>query len=737
MAPLRAKIRPLSITVALAAAAVATAEPIAVTGRGGTLTVDSQKGFSLSPECDDAPASQATEEAFWAITLENAPAPGSKLATVEIDSTLQEPARVKRTRDGGVTLRYDSLKDASGKKWPIALSLSVKAADSAFELSGRLRNDADGWIVNAFSGPVLTGIRADLARTPLLLPYGFGLKVSAVPESRKSDGIWFVSPAGHITDYLYPCPKATMPWYTFAGSKGGLYFGSHDPQRGAKHLCIKHITEKKTFSTMFRHRFFLRPGETHNLPPMSVLPYAGNWHVAARFYRAWVDSDHTLIKQPDWIRKASGVQLMILKQQNGEIIWPYTKIDEMCDAADRRGIDILWFNGWGYGGHDHLYPDYNPCPLMGGEEGLRAAIKRAHERGKRVILYSNGQLQERGTAYWTTTGKNLAVTQRDCTTYQEYWCKYKDTPGYHFDIGCTASTGWRDRFIALARQAADFGADGLYVDQLACASPRFCYAEGHGHPVPSVVFAADLAEMLRGIERSMHAEKPEFTLGTEGTHDGVMDSISHFHGCTKGAWPIAEGEALGWLDPAARQTLFPEFYRYTYPELWVNVCNSQPFMNRTTANYVCAYGLRYEIMCRYTPDRRYLVEERMPVASDYDLILSKPNIQEITTLPYRQTADYLRDINAFRKRQADLLLTGTFVDTEGFSFTGKNVFAKGYKAGDQFGVLVWNASAYPAAFTVTVPSMAVSTASEPGRETVEPFAEIAPETVRLIRYQKP
>ena len=728
-------IRTLSVVAALTAIAV-TAEEAAVTSRGGTLTVDSQKGFSLTPACADSPASQATGEAFWGVILENAPTSGARLVTVGIDSLHQDPPRMERMHDGSITLHYVSLKNASGKKWPITLSLSAKASDNGFKISGQLRNGADGWLINTFSGPMLTGIRADLSKTPLLLPEGFGLKVNAVPEKGDPFGTWSISPTGYITDNIYPSQKATMTWFAFAGSKGGLYFGSHDSQRGAKHLCVKHITSQKTFSALFRHRFYLRPGETRDLPPLSVQPYAGSWHVAARAYRAWVDADRKLVKQPDWIRNASGVQLMILKQQNGEIIWPYTKIDEMCDAADRHGIDILWFNGWGYGGHDHLYPDYNPCPLMGGETGLRAAIKRAHERGKRVILYSNGQLQERGTAYWTTTGRHLAVTHRDGTTYQEHWRKYKDTPGYHFDIGCTASKGWRDRFLALARQAADFGADGLYVDQLACAAPRYCYSEKHGHPAPSVVFASDLAEMLRDIERAMRAVKPDFTIGTEGTHDTVMDSVSHFHGCSRGAWPLAAGQAAGWLNPDARQTDFPELFRYTYPELLVNVCNSQPFMNRTTANYVCVYGLRYEIMCRYTPDRRYLVEERLPAASDYDLILSKPNIGEITTLPYRETSDYLQNINAFRKRHADLLMTGTFVDTDGFFFSGKGCFAKGYQAGAQFGVLVWNASELPVALTVTVPGMTVLDASEPGREAVKPFAELAPENVRLIRWKK-
>jgi len=118
---------------------------------------------------------------------------------------------------------------------------------------------------------------------------------------------------------------------------------------------------------------------------------------------------------------------------------PYNPLDRPAEIADQRGLDLIGLFGWGYGGHDHLCPDYNPCPVMGGEQALRAGIRQAHARGKRVVLYANGQLEERGTAYWTTTGQHLAVTRKDGGTVQEFWHKYGNTPGYHFDIGCQAT----------------------------------------------------------------------------------------------------------------------------------------------------------------------------------------------------------------------------------------------------------------------------------------------------------
>jgi len=723
----------LSLSLIMGVAASAGEDVFCVKGACGELRI-SGKGISLAPSNGACPASEATGEAWWSVVLE--PVPGSKAAqeTVTLESHAQAQPKGKETGDG-LKLTYRTLTDGKAI-FDIALTLTVRRTDTAFEIDGELRNSTKEWVVKGFTGPVINGIKTSLEKTPLLLPSGFGWRINRVPADDKRLKPWRESGNRLVIDAVYPSAQGTMQWFAFAGEAGGLYFGSHDPRHGAKTLSVRYAPERKSFGAAFQHHFFIRPGGRRAIPVMTVMPYAGEWHVAARAYRAWVDSAGRLVEKPAWAKTASGWLLAILKQQNGDIMWPYNTLGKLCDVADQRGLDILGLFGWGYGGHDHLYPDYDPCPLMGGEKALREGIRQAHARGKRVVLYANGQLLERGTAYWTATGQHLAVTRKDGGTVQEFWHKYGNTPGYHFDIGCHATKGWRERMLALAMQANDFGADGILYDQLGMRAPTPCYAANHGHPVPFMSYEEDRKEMLRGIAEKMKKVNLDFIVMTEGFHDAILDSVAYFHGCVRGAFQESAGLIAQRLGGGLADDLFPEMMRYTYPEAESTIRFPSPLVDRPMANYTVAFGLRYEIESRYIPDRDYLLDGRIPAMEDYGTVLSKPAINLVQTLPPKETADYLRLVAEFQKKHAELLMTGTFTDTEGFSFRGPGLVAKGYKAGGLFGVLLWNTTDKPASFSLSVPGGSAATAFEPGKGQVEAFGEMAPQTVRLVVWEK-
>ncbi len=719
------------VLIATSAAAAWGAPPL-VKGVAGELRVDA-KGVSLTPAAAACPASEATGDHWWAVVLESAQGIGAG-ADVLLESQNQEAPKVNETRDG-LKLTYGSL--SSGKKrYEVSLTLTFRAKEGAFEAGGEIRNNTQEWVVKSFTGPIFNGIRTELARTPILLPSGFGWRISGVPQDDKKIKPWSRSGSHLAVSAVYPGQGGTMQWFAFAGEAGGLYFGCHDPRYGAKTLSARYDPAHKNFGAAFQHQVFVRAGERLALPPMIVMPYAGDWHVGARTYRMWADSVGKQIEKPAWEKTSTGWLLAILKQQNGDVMWPYNTLDKLAQVADERGLDILGLFGWAYGGHDHLYPDYNPCPVLGGEKALREGIKQVHARGKRVVLYANGQLEERGTAYWTTTGQYLAVTRKDGSTEQEFWHKYGNTPGYHFDIGCHATEGWRERMLSLARQASDLGADGILYDQLGVRAPTACYAASHGHPVPFMSYEADRKAMLLEIAKKMKKVNPEFVIMTEGFHDAILDSVSYFHGCVRGAFQESAGLIAKRFAANRSDDLFPEMMRYTYPEVCSTIRFPSPLVDRPMANYTLAFGLRYEIESRYIPDRDYLLEGRIPAVEDYGVVLSKPDIGLVRTLPPKETAAYLKKATAFQKENAGLLMTGTFTDTEGFAFSGQGIVAKGFRAGNLFGVLLWNTADAPSAFTLSVPQSELVSAAEPEKGTVDAFSELPPQTVRLVVWKK-
>jgi hypothetical protein len=726
----------LCAAVAGSVASVAWADgALQVSGRWGTLNV-ATNGFSLSPSMAACPSSQSTGAPFWALTLEPDAWPATVGQSLVLTDQTQRACRTEKLPDG-VRLSYDTLTDGP-RVFRVALALEIRAKGDGFEVTGTVSNTAKGWLVTGFTGPVLDGIRAELSAHPVLMAEGFGKRVNRVPQPGEKQKEWSALGRALEISSHYPGARGTMQWFAFAGRDGGLYVGSHDPEYRSKHFSLRYDPESRLFGMAVRHDFFCRSGERVALPPLVVRPYEGSWHVAARGYRAWAESAKALREVPPWAREASGWLLGILKQQNGEIMWPYPALGQLCDAADARGLDILGLFGWAQGGHDHLYPDYRPCPEMGGEEALKQALKEIRRRGKRTILYANGQLQERdATEFWKQTGKDIAILRRDGATYQQTYHKYDNIPIYRFDLGCLYAQAWYDRMLSLALQANALGADGILYDQLAMMSPMACYGEGHGHPVPSFVHESERPAFLRRIADHMRAVNPAFIVMTEGLHDCALDAVSMFHGCELGMFYASEGEILERMRAVRVSDAFPELFRYTYPEVMSTIRVPTPMMDRGMANYACAYGLRYEIESRYGPDVRYLLENRVPEVADYQHVINKPDVGMMKATPPEEAARYLRQVIGFQRANADFFWRGRYTDSAGFTLQGEDLVAKGFEAdGGRFGVVVWNPFGKTARFTVTVPGGDLVSAAEPGRESVEPHSELPPNTVRLLRWQR-
>jgi len=674
--------------------------------------------LSLAPHDAACPAIVADGAPWWTLALQAFGKPGAP--KVVLSSTGQK-SRPETTVDG-LRLVYDNLTDGTNT-WKVGLTLDFRRKRDAFEISGELRNDHDGVRVSDFACVALSGIAAPPESHPLLWPNGLGQRLGAggKPGERSCP---------------YPSRTGTMQWCAFAGERGGLYIGCHDATHGAKTFASRFDSKTQRATLAIRHQPFCANGERWTVPTTVLFPYTGTWHTAARFYRAWFDSVTRLRPQLDWVRDASGWLLCILKQQNGSVMWDYPSLETLADVADQRGLDILGLFGWAHGGHDHLYPDYIPDPQMGGPEALRRALKEVRRRGKHSIIYANGQLMDIATEYYQTQGKDQAVLREDGTPVRQDWQKFRSFPPVKCALACQAAAGWHKRMLELARQARELGADGILFDQLGVTGPMACWAANHGHPSPAMVYAGERAAWLRRVADEMQRLAPQFIVMTEGVHDSVLDSVPLFHGCEVGVFTPTAKELLARLDGTAAEGVFPELFRFTFPELLTTQRHPTPMLDRWAANYACLYGLRFEIESRYSPDVRYLKEGVMPARADYADILHPPNVEMMAATPPAEAVRYLKQLVAFQRRHAALLWRGRFVDDRGFEFQGRRLLAKAYAAGDQLGVLVWNPTDQPATFSLSVPNAQLMTAAEPERDQVEASSSLPAQTIRLLVWRK-
>ncbi len=706
----------------------------------GKLTY-SDKGLQLETN-KNCPSSIATGEAIWAIVLQNL-ADNTKEVIISNNGNVPEIAAMAN----GFRLSYPSLV-LDGKTWNIGLDLDFSVQEEAFQVSGTIRNQVGDWVVMKFIGPVVNGIQAELSSFPLLMPCGLGQIFIKEPSaenpinkvSMKGALTWKYNQAVSAYEITaeYPCRFATMQWCAMDGENGGLYFASHDKEFRSKQFRVRYQPENKTFGLAFQHDMTCFAGESRAIPPQVIMPYSGTWHKGADYYRAWYNTANPLQDVPAWARNSSGWMLTILKQQNDEIMWNYNDLAELNRLSVERGLDIIGLFGWAHGGHDRFYPDYHPDPAMGGRDALVKALANIRKSGKRSIIYANGQLiDQNGTDYWNETGKHITVLKKDGTLDYEKWHKYSDAPARIHGLACLGTDEWYERMLFLAMQANELGADGILYDQLAVRPPKICYAPNHGHSVPAIVYEKERCRLLERIANHMKTINPEFVVMTEGLCDAELNSVYYFHGYGNGAYVPLHEEFSARLDDTAPTSIFPEMFKYTFPEVLNTVRNPSTVANRLIMNYGTVYGLKQELESRYAADVRHLKEDRIPVPEDYHNVISKPNLDLVTSEDPVASKQYMRQVIDFQRDHADLLWQGKYVDEQGFSLKAHtDVVAKAFVSGNRIGIVVWNTGKQEQEFSLEVPGYTFDHATEPGLENVNPNEKLKAEHIRLLIWKK-
>ena len=698
-------------------ASVLADEPVVLKVAAGRLSIMPDGGMDFTPNNAAAPVWETDPERLWGITICEGADPFKLAKAGEFVSGKNRPTC--RKIDDGVVLTYDKLANGD-KSWDIKLELTVKKVNDEFQFSAVFTNNTKNWTVRDFKFPILFELKTaggDNETLGVLWPEGLGQRFPG-PKA------W-----GRRRTFTYPSAHATMQWCAIenAGKDSGLYLGSHDANRSRKVFAIANYDTHYDFAITYEP--FCTPGKTWNSPPFVVMPFNGTWHTAARRYRAWTRGQMQPAAGPDWVVNNSGWFLCILKQQNGDLMFRYDQLDEVADIADEWGFDVLGLFGWAHGGHDRYYPDYIPDPKMGGPEVLKKAIKRVQARGKKVILYANGQLIDSATEFYRVKGMDAMIHDSRGKGNIQMYNKFKSTTTPIFVQACLGSKVWRERMIALGKQAQDLGADGILYDQLGVMTPVHCYAKEHGHATPAAAWAECRFELVKAITDALHKRDPNFVVMTEGLVDGLMGHMPYYHGCVPGNFTFK---------PTPGQITFPDMFRYTFPELVQTQRNPNPLMDRTIANFACFFGLRHEIESRYTADVTYLKQEKMPKAKDYADCNSPPQVPLVLATPPGPAAAYCRALTAFERRHAKYLWQGSFIDNEGIEFAGKNSGANGFLAADgSLGVLVWNYGEEPEAVKVAVPGFRLEAVFEPEKaDAVDAKTPVPPESVRLYIWKK-
>ena len=681
--------------------------------------------------------------AEWEIVVESLNDPMKRI-TFRNSYNTSKP--VKR----GNTLRYENV---GGMDIDLTIMYAAsKDVKGGLEISSVITNNEDGWLVLSMEGPTINGVKAS-HEDAFMMPMGTGFRlpvksIMKAPEKGKhapAPWFWLKTEKKYMNRRPYPSMECSMQWAVIQGKEGGYYFASHDDTFSFKYMRALYDPATGDASVTYRNQFTCFPGQTVKVPSTTICRYDGDWYAGADIYREWFLKHMKVLDRPEWAKNNSGWLLAILKQQNDEVIVSYDEIGTvLADAAEARGIDVIGLFGRGIGGHDRFYPDYSPDPKLGGKEALKRGIAAAQAKGKRIILYTNGQLLDMNETpqFWPDTGKVLTIRQQNGTLRTDTFHKYYDAPARHFGLVCHSCQTWRDIMLRMAKEANELGADGILYDQLAVVPPMYCYSPDHGHPVPTVVYANDRADNMKFVQEEMAKINPEFIVMTEGLVDMELNTIGMFHAFCHGAIiPEDVNVFKQRCNDTGTMQYYTEMFSYTFPENVTTFRLGNPANSRYTLHYNLAFHFRNEMELRYAADRRYVEKGIVPVPDDYKNVIYKPNLNIINQAGAPDEAvKYYKQALDFQKKHADLMVNGRYLAGKGIEVeaSSRYVITTAWKtwSEEKLGVLVWNLSDEPVTYKVTYPGYTVKGVEAPDVEGLKPGDTLAPQSIHLVLFEK-
>ncbi len=567
-----------------------------------------------------------------------------------------------------IVIAYDSLR-YDGRTVAISARFTVALDDDLVRFSSEISNNEPHTIVRELHYPLVTDLPLP-ADHKLLLTHTGG-QVFSDPKSvilKYSNSKPYRTPAQLFRQMnaKYPMRDVTAGCsgnmasncFAFFTDDEGLYFGSHDATFQDTGHDLRLYPDAEGAFTRLEAGFHKFPqcfcGETWRCDANVVAPYSGSWHQTSKFYRRWADTwwDHR--ETPMWVKKMKSWQRVIFRHQYGEVLFRYTDLPgRIKRVGESVGAEAAFVFGWWESGMDNGNPDYVADPSQGGDEGLRRAIADYKKDGGKVLLYFNGKLIDRESEFYKS-GKGKEICYRD-NTGAEFTEQYRfsglgtflaDYNARTFVVADTRAPIWRKMLVEWADRAREYGANSVFYDQLGYGEQATNWDLSREFPVPNLRVIADKAEVLKIIRDNNMKHDPDFALGTEWLTDATAQYCDYIHIYERTAGPNS----------------FIDWFRYTFPEV---VISDREIRDDTDierrVNNTLLKGLRNDIeiyRCR-------------------DLIDKTPRYQA-----------YLAKANAIKERYADLLLAGTYRDTEGFAVKCKAAIeARAYVDGDGMAIV--------------------------------------------------
>jgi len=426
-------------------------------------------------------------------------------------------------------------------------------------------------------------------------------------------------------------------------------------------------------------------GETFVSPPVVVQFHAGDWHEAAKIYRAWFVANFPIrSSEESWLRQAQAIQDAMFMLPEGNVMLTFKEMPEWARGAKEYGVNAVLVSGWNVGGHDNQYPNYTPEPKLGTWEELQQAIAECHQLGVKVFFFANIQPVDVSTEMYEEALSRYRIMNSKGYSNVSGWGM--GTLGARMGLtrppigGCDPGfPEYRRIIVEHMRKLAEIGADGVHYDKVI------------GHNAidfnPALPFPPDEAWHRGAIAcmeetlASCRAYVPDFCLGVESPWDRFLTYCD--------AWWL-------WHDMLDHLPVM----KYTFPEFVATFAVVQPW-DYNNANNAIRYG--YQLIMG-------------PVR--YSVSMADKQSQPIST--------YVAELLRIRAELKDTLYFGDFLDSLEVTVSGDDLLKynvhRNPKTGKRACVVV-NQGNMPLQAIVAFTSAAVDTKHSP-LAIYRPFAEV-------------
>lgn len=569
----------------------------------------------------------------------------------------------------------------NGEVVRFAVTVKVKLEEDNVQWSIELANDEPDCVIRDLFFPVIHDMQLPETHELITSAIG-GKKIKDIRGHVKAQHSYWKGMDHLFIQFsqAYPRPCAT-DCFAFAGEDDGFYYGMHAKVNEETNHIYRMYGDK--LEVCMGKYPSCECGRTWSQSGYVTSPYNGSWHTAAKKYRAWLDHPECawfeLHESPEWVKRMTGWQRIIMKHQYGEIHYDYSQLKDIRKDGQECGIDALFMFGWQNGGHDNNYPDYTYDPELGTEKDLIAGVEEFNKNDGEVILYSNGQLMDLNSDFYKKRGHDIAIkdfngnTRRDAYLFRSTGQFYGYVANRAFEHACPYSMEWEEVLKGVIDIAAEFGCKAAFFDQLGMA-PNACCDPTHEHDVPALDLGAQRGRQLKRLREHARNHSPEMAVGVEHITDVVGCQSDFIHSLSGFCKAMND-----WEDKGEKPELefFIDWFRYIFPEIILSdreIRDDSDIERRV--NHALMKGLR----------------------SDVEIYRCRKTISE--TPHYKE---YLGKINRLRKKYADILLLGKYCDTDNFIIDNDEVEARSFVNGDTLAVVMTQSHLESAKTNLSVP----------------------------------